>query len=121
MDARVTIQHHMSEEYTDSMEALLPALAQMALQRAHRRALATNGVLVQARRSQLLETFADGTLRVIQKRSIGRRADAVNTALRVAKGELVCMIDADSMLAPDSLLRLVVPLASRAARRGSSG
>ena len=52
---------------------------------------------------------ADGTLRVIQKRSIGRRADAVNTALRVAKGELVCMIDADSMLAPDSLLRLVVP------------
>ena len=30
MDARVTIQHHMSEEYTDSMEALLPALAQMA-------------------------------------------------------------------------------------------
>lgn len=65
MDARVTIQHHMSEECTDSMEALLPALAQMALQRAHRRALATNGVLVQARRSQLLETFADGTLRVI--------------------------------------------------------
>lgn len=51
----------------------------------------------------------DGLVRVIQKRSIGRRADAVNTGLRVAKGELVCMIDADSMLAPDSLLRLVVP------------
>ena len=63
---------------------------------------------------QLGETLSefetpDGVLRVVQKRSMGRRADAVNAGLRVARGELVCMIDADSMLAPDSLLRLVVP------------
>ena len=52
----------------------------------------------------------DGTrLHVISKVSKGRRADAVNAGLRAAQGELVCMIDADSMLAPDALLRLALP------------
>ncbi|TXK17758.1 glycosyltransferase family 2 protein [Homoserinibacter sp. GY 40078] len=51
----------------------------------------------------------DGSVIVIRKESTGRRADAVNAGLRISSGELVCMIDADSVLAPDALLRLAAP------------
>lgn len=55
------------------------------------------------------QSTSGARIHVVSKESIGRRADAVNAALRVATGELVCMIDADSMLAPDALLRLALP------------
>lgn len=48
-------------------------------------------------------------LTMIRKASTGRRADAVNAALRVCTGDLVCMIDADSILEPDALLHVVQP------------
>ena len=46
---------------------------------------------------------------LVRKRSVGRRADAVNAALRFARHELVCMIDGDSILSPTALLRVVQP------------
>lgn len=46
---------------------------------------------------------------LVRKESVGRRSDAVNAGLRVASHELVCMIDADSILDPDALLHVVQP------------
>jgi len=46
---------------------------------------------------------------LVRKESVGRRSDAVNAALRVSSHELVCMIDADSLLEPDALLHVVQP------------
>jgi len=39
----------------------------------------------------------------------GRKADALNAGLNVATGELVCAIDADTLIEPDGLLRMVRP------------
>jgi cellulose synthase/poly-beta-1,6-N-acetylglucosamine synthase-like glycosyltransferase len=47
-------------------------------------------------------------LTVVDKEN-GRRADAINAALNLARNPLVCVVDADSMLEPDALLRLVRP------------
>ena len=48
------------------MEAFIPMLAHIAVQRARWQALATSGKVVEARNGQLLETAADGTVRVIR-------------------------------------------------------
>ena len=39
----------------------------------------------------------------------GGKADALNAGLNVATGELVCAIDADTLIEPDGLLRMVRP------------
>ena len=56
----------MSEESMQSMEAFIPMLAHIAVQRACWRALATSGKVVEARNGQLIESYADGTVRVIR-------------------------------------------------------
>ena len=48
------------------MEALIPMLAHIAVQRARWHALATSGKVVEARDGQLIETAANGTVRVIR-------------------------------------------------------
>jgi len=48
-------------------------------------------------------------LTVVRKKNAGRRADALNVGLNVARHELVCMVDADSVLNPDALLRVAKP------------
>jgi cellulose synthase/poly-beta-1,6-N-acetylglucosamine synthase-like glycosyltransferase len=48
-------------------------------------------------------------LTVIRKTSVGRRSDALNAALNVARHPLVCMVDADSLLEPDALLKVARP------------
>jgi cellulose synthase/poly-beta-1,6-N-acetylglucosamine synthase-like glycosyltransferase len=48
-------------------------------------------------------------LTVIRKTSVGRRSDATNAALNVARHPLVCMVDADSLLEPDALLKVAHP------------
>lgn len=48
------------------MEALIPMLAHIALQRARWQALAISGKLVEARDGQLIESHADGTVLVIR-------------------------------------------------------
>ncbi len=42
----------------------------------------------------------------------GGKADALNVGLNVASGELVCAIDADTLVAPDALQQLVAPFVS---------
>lgn len=48
-------------------------------------------------------------LTVVRKTNAKRRADALNVGLNVARYPLVCMIDADSILEPDALLRIAQP------------
>lgn len=48
-------------------------------------------------------------LTVIRKSSVGRRSDALNAALNLARHPLVCMVDADSLLEENALLHVVRP------------
>ena len=48
-------------------------------------------------------------LTVICKDNAGRRSDALNAGLNYARHPLVCMVDADSILEEDALLRVVKP------------
>ena len=62
----MTPPSEMSEESIQRMEAFIPTLAHIAVQRARWQALATNGKVVEARDGQLIETAANGTVRVIR-------------------------------------------------------
>jgi cellulose synthase/poly-beta-1,6-N-acetylglucosamine synthase-like glycosyltransferase len=50
-----------------------------------------------------------GPLLVVRKENAGRRADALNVGINAARQPLVCMVDADSLLEEESLLRVVKP------------
>lgn len=47
---------------------------------------------------------------VVVDKENGGKADALNAGINVATGELVCAIDADTLIEPDALLRVVRPL-----------
>lgn len=49
---------------------------------------------------------------VVVDKDNGGKADALNVGLNVASGELVCAIDADTIVAPDALQQLVAPFVS---------
>jgi len=50
----------------------------------------------------------DPRLRVVQKEN-GGRSDAINAGISIARGELVVIVDADSLLEPDAITRSVRP------------
>jgi cellulose synthase/poly-beta-1,6-N-acetylglucosamine synthase-like glycosyltransferase len=52
----------------------------------------------------------DPRLIVIDKLSCGNKADATNAGLNVATSPYVCVIDGDSILERDALLRIMVPV-----------
>lgn len=56
----------MSEESMQRMEARIPELAGSAVRRAYLQALTTSGKVIEARKGQLIETSAEGTVRVIR-------------------------------------------------------
>jgi len=58
----------------------------------------------------LYRSDSDPRLLVIDKKSAGSKADAVNAGLNAATSPYVCIVDADSMLERDSLLRIMVPV-----------
>jgi cellulose synthase/poly-beta-1,6-N-acetylglucosamine synthase-like glycosyltransferase len=58
----------------------------------------------------LYRSSVDSRLLVVDKRSGGNKADAVNAGLNVATSDYVCIVDADSLLERDALLRIVVPI-----------
>jgi cellulose synthase/poly-beta-1,6-N-acetylglucosamine synthase-like glycosyltransferase len=58
----------------------------------------------------LYRSDSDPRLLVIDKKSAGSKADAVNAGLNAATSPYVCIVDADSMLERDSLLRIMVPI-----------
>ena len=49
---------------------------------------------------------------VVADKMNGGKADALNVALNLASGDLVCAIDADTLIEPDALQRMVRPFVS---------
>jgi cellulose synthase/poly-beta-1,6-N-acetylglucosamine synthase-like glycosyltransferase len=58
----------------------------------------------------LYRSDVDRRLLVVDKESAGSKADAVNAGLNAANSPYVCVVDADSVLEPDALLRIMVPV-----------
>lgn len=56
----------MSEESMQRLEARIPELASSAVKRAYLQALTTSGKVIEARGGQLIETTAEGKVRVIR-------------------------------------------------------
>ena len=50
---------------------------------------------------------------VLVDKNNGGKADSLNAGVNVAAGELVCVIDADTLVAPDALQQLVAPFITR--------
>ncbi len=58
---------------------------------------------------------------VLDKESGGSKADAVNACLNLASSPYVCIVDADSILEGDALLRIMVPILTDPARVVAAG
>lgn len=58
----------------------------------------------------LYRSDIDARLIVVDKESGGSKADAVNAGLNAATSPYVCVVDADSVLERDALLRIMLPV-----------
>src|SRR5256884_3098391 len=58
----------------------------------------------------LYRSDVDTRLLVVDKEPGGSKADAVNAGLNAANSPYVCVVDADSVLERDALLRIMVPI-----------
>lgn len=63
--------------------------------------------IVTARIKRLYKSLRQSRLMVVDKESAGNKADAVNAGLNVCNSPFVCVVDADSLLERDSLMRIV--------------
>ncbi|HEV2116376.1 MAG TPA: glycosyltransferase family 2 protein, partial [Terriglobales bacterium] len=63
--------------------------------------------IVTARVKRLYKSLRQSRLLVVDKESAGNKADAVNAGLNACGSPFVCVVDADSLLERDSLLRIV--------------
>jgi cellulose synthase/poly-beta-1,6-N-acetylglucosamine synthase-like glycosyltransferase len=62
-----------------------------------------------------------GPLVVVRKENAGRRSDPLNVGINAARHPLICMVDADSLLEEDALLRVVKPFIDDPRRVVASG
>lgn len=63
----------------------------------------------------------DPRLMVVDKEAGGSKADAINAGLNVASSPYICVVDADSVLERDALLRIMVPVLTDPKRVVSAG
>jgi len=70
---------------------------------------------------EIYTSALDSRLIVIDKDSAGSKADAVNAGLNVASSPYVCVVDADSILEKDSLLRIMASVFSDPQRVVAAG
>ena len=62
--------------------------------------------------AEIVERLGLERVRVVRQRNEGKAA-ALNTGIRLTKGEIVVMVDADTIFEPETLRRLVQPFADR--------
>ena len=86
----------------DTIGVLQREFALVEVYRAYAPQVPTKGVVA------LYRSLRHANLVVVDKVN-GGKADALNAGLNLATGELVCAIDADTLIEPDALLRLVRP------------
>ena len=87
----------------DTLEKLVDAFGMQAFPEAYRARVpcaAVRGIYRSTRISNL---------RVVDKENGGSKADAANAGINMCRYPLVCIVDADSVLQPDSLRRVVRP------------
>jgi cellulose synthase/poly-beta-1,6-N-acetylglucosamine synthase-like glycosyltransferase len=63
----------------------------------------------------------DSRLLVLDKESAGSKADAINAGINIARSPYVCVVDADSMLEKESLLRIMAGVFSDSHRVVAAG
>jgi len=69
----------------------------------------------------LYRSDVDVRLLVVDKESVGSKADAINAGLNAASSPYVCVVDADSVLERDALLRIMVPILADPSRVVAAG
>jgi cellulose synthase/poly-beta-1,6-N-acetylglucosamine synthase-like glycosyltransferase len=87
----------------DTLRKLVGAFALRPFPEAYRAQIACRPV------SAVYRSARHPNLRVIDKENGGSKADAVNAGINACRYPLVCVVDADSVLQPDSLRRIVRP------------
>lgn len=83
-----------------TLDALKRAFALRRVHAVHRGLVPTRPI------REMYRSQAIPRLIVVDKEN-GGKADALNAGLNVVTGDLVCAIDADTLIAPDALLRLI--------------
>jgi cellulose synthase/poly-beta-1,6-N-acetylglucosamine synthase-like glycosyltransferase len=68
--------------------------------------------LESARVRGLYRSGVDARLLIVDKEPAGSKADAVNAGLNAASSPYVCIVDSDSVLERDALLRIMLPILS---------
>ena len=87
----------------DTLDKLIDAFRMQEFPEAYRGRVSTQPV------KGIYRSTRVGNLRVIDKENGGSKADATNAGINACRYPLVCVVDADSVLQPDSLRRVVRP------------
>jgi len=92
--------------HDETIQVLVEDFALVAVHPVFLRAVETRPVLA------LYRSRSHPNLVVVDKEN-GGKADALNAGLNVASGQLVCAVDADTIIEPDALQRMVRPFVTR--------
>jgi len=74
-----------------------------------------------ARVREIYKSDVDPRLLVLDKESAGSKADAINAGINAATSPYICVVDADSILEKDSLLRIMAGVFSESQRVVAAG
>lgn len=87
----------------DTLDKLIDAFNMRNFPEAYRTRVASKPV------RGIFRSLEHRNLRVIDKENGGSKADAINAGINACRYPLVCVVDADSILQPDSLRRVAQP------------